>query len=189
MGRHLTIGYAPTRARASPVDSAARRVDLGSVQLFLVRHADAAFATPALSDADRYLTRPGRDAARSLGDRLRWYDCRATAMWTSPLTRAVQTAEILASGLHWTGMVESVPALAPGGDAHHVLARLSREPLDGVLVIVGHEPDLSGLGTLVTRRADFPGLRKAEAARIDGTHLRWLFAVEDEAPRPASSFA
>ena len=157
--------------------------------MFLVRHADAVSASPSLADAERHLTPAGRAAARALGDRLRWYDCRATALWTSPLVRAVQTAEHIASSLHWESIVESVPTLAPRGDLQDVVRRLSRQGEDAVVVIVGHEPALGALGTLLTGRDPFPALRTAEAARIDGAHLRWLFAAIDEAPRAASRIA
>jgi phosphohistidine phosphatase len=169
------------------VDTSARRVDFGGVQVFLVRHADAVDAAPHGVDAERHLTVAGRSAARAVGQRLRWYDCRPGAMWTSPLVRAVQTAELVALGLPWTGLIEAVPALAPGGDAHEVEALLRRQPVDGAVFLIGHEPDLSGLGTLLTRSAAFPGLSKGEVARIDGNHLRWLFAASDEAPRPRSA--
>jgi phosphohistidine phosphatase len=158
------------------------------VQVFLVRHADAVDASTAQHDAERHLTASGRAAARALGDRLRWYDCRPTALWTSPLVRAVQTIEQIAEALGWSDVVESVPALAPRGDLDALYRRLAAVPLDGAIVMVGHEPDLGRLGARIIGR-ELPALRRAEAARIDGTSLRWVFSADDEAPRPASALA
>lgn len=149
--------------------------------LFLVRHAEAVDETRSLHDPDRHLTAAGRLAARTLGERLRWYDCLPIAVWTSPLARAVQTAELLIAGLGWSGVVETVPALAPGGPTREVTALL--EKIGGVVIAVGHEPGLSAIGTVVTGRADFPALKKGEAARVETGRLKWLLAPTDEEPR------
>jgi hypothetical protein len=47
---------------------------------------------------------------------------------------------------------------------------------------VGHEPGLSAVGALLLGTADFPGLQKAQAARIDNGVLRWRFACDADAP-------
>lgn len=150
--------------------------------VFLVRHAHAVDETRELPDEARHLSDRGRGAARELGRRLRWHDCTPTAIWTSPLTRAVMTADLVASTLEWEGPIESVPALAPSGSARAVLAALATLDPRGAVVLVGHEPSLSGIGGALTLRDDFPALRKAQAARIDGRELRWLFAYDDDAP-------
>lgn len=150
--------------------------------VFLVRHAHAVDETRELPDAARHLSDVGRRAARELGLRLRWHDCTPTTIWTSPLTRAVMTADLVATTLEWLGPIESVPALGPAGSARAVTAALAALDPDGVVVLVGHEPSLSGIGGMLTLREDFPALQKAQAARIDGRELRWLFGFDDEAP-------
>jgi phosphohistidine phosphatase len=165
------------------------------VIVFLVRHAHAADEAPGLPDAARHLTAEGRKAARQLGDRLRWYDCAPTAVWTSPAVRAVQTCELVIAGLEWQGPVEAVPELAPGsdGDPRGVEHRLRTCAPDAVIVAVGHEPGISGLGALLTADRDFPALKKAQIARLDDVaaqrgearrpmSLRWVFAYGDDAP-------
>ena len=155
------------------------------MHLFLVRHAEAVDETRALTDPDRHLTAAGRGAARALGDRLRWYDCEPGAVWTSPLIRAAQTAELVVLGLGYAGVIECVPALAPGGATRDVCAAIAR--VSGQVMIVGHEPGLSAIGAVVTGRADFAALKKAQAARIDDGRLRWLFSTADEAPVPVTA--
>jgi phosphohistidine phosphatase len=160
---------------------------------FLVRHADAIPEHPGLPDAARHLTDDGRRAARYLGDRLRWYDCVPTAIWISPAVRAVQTAELLLAGLGWEGPVEVLPALAPGADIRTVPPQIRALPADAHLILVGHEPGISGLGSVLTARSDFPALRKAQMARLDchqgdaHMELRWLFGPGDDAPVPVVS--
>lgn len=150
--------------------------------VFLVRHAHAVDETATQPDEARHLSGPGRAAARAIGQRLRWHDCTPTAIWTSPLARAVMTAELVAGALEWDGPIECVPALAPGGSARAVLAAIGALDPSGAVVLVGHEPSLSGIGGALTLRDDFPALRKAQAARIDGHELRWLFAHDADAP-------
>jgi phosphohistidine phosphatase len=154
------------------------------VIVFLVRHAHAVDETVELPDEARHLSDTGRRAARQLGMRLRWHDCTPTTIWTSPLTRAVMTADLLAEKLEWQGPIESVPALAPDGSARAVVAALSALDPTGAVILVGHEPSLSGIGGMLTLRDDFPALLKAQAARIDGRELRWMFAFDGDAPTP-----
>jgi len=152
------------------------------MDVFLIRHAAAIDETRELRDPARHLTAEGRAQAASLGDRLRWHDCTPTHIWTSPLVRAVQTAELVAAGLQTKVPVEVLPALAPGESARTVLAALGALPADASVLLVGHEPGMSGIGALIVGAPDFAALAKAEAARlVDGT-LRWRCAWNADAP-------
>jgi phosphohistidine phosphatase len=152
------------------------------VQVFLVRHAAAVPETVELRDPDRHLTPEGRTQARSLGERLRWYDCIPTQIWSSPLVRAVQTAELVASGMRCMQPVEVVPALAPDGDIRSVHTALRAQPELAAVLVVGHEPSLSALGALVLGDPTFESLAKAQAARIVDGAVRWRFSWDAEAP-------
>jgi phosphohistidine phosphatase len=103
-------------------------------------------------------------------------------MWTSPLVRAVQTAELVAAGLASKIAVEVMPALAPDGDFHQLVAALKALAADANVLLVGHEPGLSGIGAMLVGEADFAALGKAEAARIHEGALRWRCAWNSEAP-------
>ena len=160
------------------------------MQVFLVRHAEAVPETIELRDPHRPLTPHGRTQARALGERMRWYDCGPTHIWSSPLVRAVQTAELLAIGMESSIGVEIVPALAPpdpldatpDGDPRHVVDTLRKLGASAAVMIVGHEPSLSAIGALVVGDPNFPALTKAQAVRIvDGT-VRWRFSWDAEAP-------
>jgi phosphohistidine phosphatase SixA len=99
--------------------------------------------------------------------------------------RAVQTAELVAAGLAATVSVDVVPALAPGESARNVVAAVQALAADACVLLVGHEPGISGLGGLLAGAVDFEALDKAEAARITDGRLRWRFAWNAEAPTPA----
>jgi phosphohistidine phosphatase len=152
------------------------------VDVFLIRHADAIDETLELRDPMRHLTAAGRTQAQSLGDRLRWHDCTPTHIWTSPLVRAVQTAELVATGLASRISVEVLPMLAPGENAHAVVAAVKALAADASVLLVGHEPGISGIGALLLGLTDLAPLDKAEAARISDGALRWRFAWNAEAP-------
>lgn len=158
-----------------------------AVQVFLVRHADAVAETLVVRDPHRYLTRHGRLQAQALGDRMRWHDCLPTHIWTSPLVRAVQTAELVAHGLHAEPDVEVVPALMPepAGSSRDVVAAIQALPSSAAVMVVGHEPSLSAIGALVLDDLCFRGLAKAQCARIVNGTLRWRFAWDAVAPELA----
>lgn len=155
------------------------------MQVFLLRHADAAHETLAMRDPHRHLTPAGRKQARGIGDRLRWHDCTPTHIWSSPLVRAVQTAELVAAGLASEVPVEIMPALAPDENPRGVVAALAALPADASVILVGHEPGLSAVGALLVGQPEFASLGKAQAARIDDGALRWRFACDAEAPEIA----
>jgi len=155
------------------------------VDVFLIRHAEAIDETLELRDPMRHLTATGRTQATSLGDRLRWHDCTPTHIWTSPLVRAVQTAELVAAGLAAGVPVEVIPALAPGESARAVVAALQVVAADSSVMLVGHEPGISGIGALLLGLTDLAPLGKAEALRITDGQLRWRFAWDAEAPTSA----
>ena len=63
----------------------------------MARHARAEYVETWFSDEGGSLSHEGRRQARTLGDTL--LDRRVAAIWTSDLSRAVQTAEIIAARL------------------------------------------------------------------------------------------
>jgi phosphohistidine phosphatase len=155
------------------------------VQLFLIRHAEAVEETVTLRDPSRHLTPRGRIQARELGDRMRWHDCLPSHIWASPLVRAVQTAELVAAGLHADTTIEIVPALAPDGSPRDVVAAVGALGEHCAVMVVGHEPSLSAIGALAINAPEFEVLGKAQAARIVDGALRWRFAWDADAPDPA----
>jgi phosphohistidine phosphatase len=133
--------------------------------LYLIRHADAVPEDVAGSDAARWLSARGREAARGLARLLREQRVELDAVITSPLPRAVQTAELVAAGLDFLGFVEVEPGLAPGCHPRVVVDAL---PGRGrAVAVVGHEPTISMLGALVTGRPAFPSFRTGQCAALD----------------------
>jgi phosphohistidine phosphatase len=115
-------------------------------QLWVLRHAEAE-PHGTRADSERRLTPRGERQARTAGVALALLDPGFEAVLFSPKTRARQTAE-LAAGQWAPGQCE-LPrehgALAAGFDGAQALAALAELGADGRLLIVGHEPDLSGV--------------------------------------------
>jgi phosphohistidine phosphatase len=143
------------------------------VQVVLIRHADTVVETLALPDPARYLSPLGRRQARDLADRLRERGCVPTQVWTSPLVRTVQTAELLIAALGWNGDVISQPDLAPNGDVRAIERAIAALDASAIVVIVGHEPALSGLAGVLASGANIAALRRAAATCIEDGRIAW----------------
>lgn len=138
------------------------------MRVYLVRHAIAEPRGPVWpADEDRPLTPRGIERMREIALRLADRGVQVERIWTSPLLRARQTADVLAP-LWTTGRgIDVVPELAP----HHAPARVgaalaTRSALETV-VLVGHEPGL-GLLTSWMIGADAPlPFKKGGVARVD----------------------
>ncbi len=80
---------------------------------------------------------------------------RIDVLATSPLVRAVQTAEILAQA-YGDLEVEEVAALEPDAGSKTVLGWLEEQAAGSTVAVVGHEPSLSFHVSWLTARSDEP---------------------------------
>jgi len=118
------------------------------VRVYLIRHA-VAFERDRRrwpDDRLRPLTAAGIEKFRKAAPGLAWLAGEVDCVLTSPLVRARQTAEILASAADWPTATEE-PRLAPGQSVAQVLA-LIRARRASAIALVGHEPDLSRLAAV-----------------------------------------
>ncbi|HUA74211.1 MAG TPA: histidine phosphatase family protein [Solirubrobacteraceae bacterium] len=115
-------------------------------QLWVLRHAEAEPHGTRV-DAERRLTPRGEQQARTAGTALARLQPSFEAVLFSPKTRARQTAELAAE--QWQPaereLLQEHAPLASGFDGGGALDALSAIGADGRLLIVGHEPDLSGV--------------------------------------------
>jgi phosphohistidine phosphatase len=135
------------------------------MKIYLARHGDAVPEEDAGSDRDRWLSPRGREAARVLARLLRETQVEPDAIVCSPLPRAVQTAELVAAGLDFLGPITSLRCLEPSAQptvaAGHILNAGMR------VLVVGHEPSISGLGAHLLGRPSFPPFRTAQCCAIE----------------------
>jgi len=138
------------------------------MKVLLVRHGKAvARGTPGIADEDRPLTKEGEESFRRAAAGIVHLVDRPRALFTSPLPRALRTAEILADV--WGKVRPSETAVLAGGSFVDVAELLEELDPEATAVLVGHEPHLSGfLARLLG--ADGGGtleFRKGGAALVD----------------------
>ena len=115
------------------------------MNLLVVRHAIAEnaadYARLHADDVGRPLTPEGKKKMKQAAQGLRSLLPELDLLASSPLTRAVQTAEIVAAAYRIESVV--VPVLAPGQLVADLAGWLERQRQHGTVAIVGHEPGLS----------------------------------------------
>jgi|HubBroStandDraft_1064217.scaffolds.fasta_scaffold213880_2 phosphohistidine phosphatase len=117
------------------------------MKLYVMRHGPAEDQAASGIDEDRALSTPGRERVRAVAKILTAEGEEPAQVVTSPLVRAVQTAEIVAIATKLSdrgGTVTVLRDLAPGGEAETLAWRMASEGQKRVM-FVGHEPDLSQL--------------------------------------------
>jgi phosphohistidine phosphatase len=140
------------------------------MKLYVMRHGAAEEQSESGVDADRGLTATGRERVRAVAKTLLEEREEPIHIVTSPLVRAVQTAEIAAIVTRIGergGCVSVSREVAPGGDPVALSRRLASAGGRRVM-LVGHEPDLS---SLVSSLLGTPFTRGVDKAMVIGLHL------------------
>ena len=115
------------------------------MKLIFVRHAAAIERSGKISEENRYLTPEGRVFFRKTARTMLKNGIEPSLILTSPLIRAVQTAEILAEALSFIGPLIVADELSPGFDMPALRKLFNEYQSVNELVLVGHEPDFSSL--------------------------------------------
>ena len=118
------------------------------MMLYIMRHGLAEDFTPKGDDGARKLTERGADKIRKAAAGMRAMGLTFDAILASPITRAAATADIVASELA-VAKPRAVAELSTGASPAGALEALVKlRPPESVLV-VGHEPTLSRLASLM----------------------------------------
>ena len=153
--------------------------------LYVLRHGIAEDAASGGDDRLRQLTPRGRMKMRAGALGLKRLGLTLDVLLTSPLVRAAETAAIVSDVYGGSVQPAELPALAQGVPPAETVKALRACARHGDVMIVGHEPGLSGVVALLTAgSADGVALelKKGGLAAIDvdgapapghGT-LRWL---------------
>ncbi len=131
-------------------------------------------------DADRPLTAEGEEELRRSAKRLSALDLGLDLIVTSPLVRALKTAEIVSDELGLVGRLVEDDRLAPGFDLRHLEQILAAHSSHGAVMVIGHEPDFSDTIAELIGGGDL-AMKKGGLARVDvtapasgGGRLVWL---------------
>lgn len=138
------------------------------MDLLVIRHAIAEDPAADRPDAARALTRRGRRRFKAAVAGLGALGVRFDRLLTSPLTRAVQTSELLEPLLDGEAQITDALAAPPDAALLGMLAALP-EP---TVALVGHEPWLGELAALLLTGKTGPGgnlaFRKGGVAWLEG---------------------
>jgi phosphohistidine phosphatase len=157
---------------AGDIDTLAQARQTVGMNLYLIRHAHAVTAE---DDPARPLSRKGRGQVRRLARFLRRSGAlRGVTFWHSPLDRARETATLLADHLQSDNPLKSIPRLLTEGTPAELAARLANRRAD--LALVGHEPTLGDLATLLVCGQSESGrfvMAKSGVIALEREHGRW----------------
>lgn len=157
------------------------------MQALFVRHGQAVDPYLAGSDRDRWLTMEGRVTVERVGAALKDAGHVPERIFSSPLVRAVQTAELLAGATGYAGEIRVWPPLA-GGTTALALGALEEAPDAKRVMLVGHEPLIRAMASQATGTS-IAGFRTgmvcvADIDRenlqgiLDPSDLAWIDAAE-----------
>jgi phosphohistidine phosphatase len=131
--------------------------------IYLLRHAEAEML--AASDQARRLTPKGDEQALRVGKFCRRQGIEPAVILSSPVTRAVQTAKLVAKSLPEAELVE-VPWAKCGMDPWAAMDELKAYAKFPSVMLVGHQPDLGGLAAALLGMPSVHPLRVRKALLI-----------------------
>lgn len=157
------------------------------MRVILFRHGPAGARDPLKwpDDDERPLSAAGKLKTHSAVVGLSRLERDISRVFTSPLLRCLQTAELLAEVALPADGVDTEAALAPAGSREALVRRLASVKDDATVVLVGHEPDLGRLaGWMLFGTGDSLPLKKAGACvlefdgpiRAGGAELGWYLS-------------
>ena len=157
------------------------------MMLYILRHAAAeeSASSGGGDDGARKLTERSREKMPGAAAGLRAMGLKFDAILTSLLVRAAQTAEIVSAAYENTPPPQVLPALATGVAPADAVAALRAFAKHDEVMIVGHEPQLSAIASiLLTGAGDVAHLKLKTGgciaidlpARFErgGGELRWM---------------
>ena len=118
------------------------------MDIYIIRHAEAQQLGQKndFTDEKRSLTSQGKDRMRDGAKGLRKLGVEPGLILTSPLVRAVETAEIVAAGLGLNKKeIVQTDNLKPAASVDDLFAEIKKCAGVESIAIVGHEPDLSAI--------------------------------------------
>jgi|RhiMetStandDraft_4_1073278.scaffolds.fasta_scaffold101979_2 phosphohistidine phosphatase len=139
-----------------------------SSEVYLVRHAIAAERGDDWpDDSKRPLTTRGINRFKDSLPGLKALEVSVDEIFSSPLVRAKQTADLLSAGIPGNPPVKLLDALAPGQSPSAVMAQLAKAAKRHRVALVGHEPDLGELAAYLIGASRPLLFKKGGMCRID----------------------
>ena len=157
------------------------------MELYLLRHGVAEDGSAQTPDAERALTSEGRRKLRQVLESAAAAGLGPSLILTSPLKRAVQTAEVAREVLKYKKDLLRTQALAPGATVEQVWDEVRAHRDEPALLLVGHNPLFSDLSGYLLGSSDLQvDFKKGAILRVDVEHfshkpkgvLRWYLTAK-----------
>jgi phosphohistidine phosphatase len=134
--------------------------------LYFLRHGQAGSrAEWQGDDAERPLTKKGKESMYREAETIVRLELQLDAIISSPLARALQTAEVVGERLMMGDKLFQDERLSPGFDIEALAKILEEHKEANAIMVVGHEPDFSEtIGALTGGRVV---VKKGGLARVD----------------------
>ncbi|HEY2019229.1 MAG TPA: phosphohistidine phosphatase SixA [Bryobacteraceae bacterium] len=141
------------------------------MEIYLLRHGIAEDAH-GMPDSERALTGEGRQKLRRVLKRAAAAKVAPAAILSSPLRRAVETAEEARDALGFTGNIVKTKTLVPEASPFDVWEELRSHDDKPAVLLASHEPLMSSLvAFLLNSPALQVDMKKAALVRVDCDRL------------------
>ena len=147
--------------------------------LYFLRHGDAGSPAARMADDERELTDDGVAALRAAAPLWRRLNLRPDLVLTSPLPRAMRTAELVCEAVG--GAPVSDERLRPGATWGDMARSMADQPDARRVLFIGHEPDLSsaivelsGASSVRMRKGGMACLEFYGIPEPGGAEIAWL---------------
>jgi phosphohistidine phosphatase len=142
------------------------------MKIYVLRHGIAEDQRAGKSDAARKLTAEGKQKLLRVLELARGTGVSVSLILSSPLVRAVETAELAAELLRYQGRIVQTEALLPESTPQSVWEQVRARKGESAVLLAGHEPLLSAV---VAHLLGAPSLRvdfkKGAMVRVDCDRL------------------
>ncbi|TMI14646.1 phosphohistidine phosphatase SixA [Candidatus Bathyarchaeota archaeon] len=167
----------------TPIRKLSKTASPTKIDLFILRHGEAGNRmTVVEEDSERPLTPDGRAEMQKIAKSLKSIGLQTKQIYTSPLKRARETAEITAKILN-IPTLEEWDELKPDGSKVALYRKLERLEQNSRPILVGHEPYLTSMiGEIIGTKSPKIVLKKGGVGKVRITsftprisgELRWL---------------
>jgi phosphohistidine phosphatase len=142
------------------------------MELYLLRHGIAEDRAGSGRDADRALTDEGKSKLHKVLKRAKKAGVTHTLILSSPLKRAIETAEIAAEELEYKSEIARSNALVPNSTARDVWSEIRAHRDEPSILLAGHEPLFSqAVAYLLGSTRAMIEFKKGALIRIDFASL------------------
>jgi phosphohistidine phosphatase len=138
------------------------------MEIYLLRHGIAEDRAASGRDADRRLTEEGRAKLHSVLERAHSAGVIPSLILSSPLRRAIETAEIAARELGYEGKIVRAAALEPDSSPNKVWGEIRKHRDETAILVAGHEPLFSAtVAWMLGSTRAMVHFRKGALVRLD----------------------